>query len=152
MSQVKRAQFSTLISAPPAVVVEVMTGPESYRDWTSVFTEGSCYEGSWNEGERIRFLTPSGDGMVAEIAEHRPNEFISIRHIGVVQNGVEDTESEAVRAWAPAYENYTFEAVGEGTRVVVDQDVTAEYEDYMQKTWRDALARLKALCEARASG
>ncbi len=150
MTTFKRMQFSALIDAPPALVVEVMTAPDTYREWTSEFMEGSCYEGSWDEGERIRFLTPAGDGMVAEIAEHRPNEFISVRHLGVVENGVEDTASDAVRAWAPAYENYSFEAVGDGTRIVVDQDMTAEYEDYMRKTWPKALARLKALCEARA--
>jgi len=58
-------------------------------------------------GERIQFLSPSGDGMVAEIAENRTNEFISIRQLGLIKKGVEDTESEAVRAWAPVYENYT---------------------------------------------
>ena len=64
--------------------------------------------------------------MVAEIAESRNNEFISIRHLGYVANGVEDTTSDAIRAWAPAYENYTFSAVPEGTTLVIDLDVTAE--------------------------
>ena len=88
--------------------------------------------------------------MVAEIAENRPNAFISIRHLGFIAKGVEDTSSEAVRSWAPAYENYTFEAVAGGTRVVVDQDVTAEFEHYMNEAWPRALASLKALCEGRA--
>ena len=48
--------------------------------------------------------------MVSEIAENKPNEFISIRHLGYIANGIEDTQSEAIRAWAPAYENYTFVA------------------------------------------
>jgi hypothetical protein len=107
MTSTKRVQFSTEIAAPPARVVEVMTDPDTYRQWTAPFAEGSHFEGSWAQGERIRFLAPSGDGMVAEIAEHRPNEFISIRHLGMISDGVEDTESEEVRAWAPAYENYT---------------------------------------------
>lgn len=85
--------------------------------------------------------------MVAEIAENRPNEFISIRHLGFIAKGVEDTESESVRTWAPAYENYTFEQVPEGTRVVIDQDVTDEFESYMNEAWPKALARLKSLCE-----
>ena len=77
----------------------------------------------------------------------RHNEFISIRHLGFVAQGVVDTESEAVRAWAPAYENYSFQAVPAGTRVVVDQDITDEFEGFMKETWPKALARLKALCE-----
>jgi hypothetical protein len=39
--------------------------------------------------------------MIAEIAEHRPNEFISIRNLGFIAKGVEDTGSDAVRARAP---------------------------------------------------
>ena len=145
----KRLQFSEVIEAPAERVVAVMTGQESYPQWASVFGEGSRFEGSWRQGERIRFLAGSGEGMVAEIAEHRPDEFISIRHVGFLANGVEDTESDAVRAWAPAYENYTFQAVPGGTRLVVDQDVTDEWESFMRQTWPKALARLKELCERR---
>lgn len=147
MPTLKRLQFSITIAAPVARVFDLMTEPESYRQWTDAFMEGSYFEGSWQQGQRIRFLSPGGDGMVAEIAEHRPNEFISIRHLGYIVQDVEDTDSEAVRAWAPAYENYTFEATPEGTKLVIDQDVTEEFEGYMAEAWPQALARLKALCE-----
>lgn len=148
MSSVKRIRFSQTIAAPPSRVYALMIGTESYRLWTSAFIDGSYFEGSWAQGERIRFLSFSGDGMVAEIAECRPNEFISIRHLGFVAKGVEDTASEAARAWAPAFENYTFVPIPEGTRLVIDQDVTAEFEAYMAEAWPKALAKLKALCEA----
>ncbi len=147
MPSTQRLQFSTVIAAPPTRVAAVMTDPDQYRRWTTPFCEGSHYEGSWEEGSRIRFLAPNGDGMVAEIAEHRPAAFISIRHLGWIVQGVDDTTSDSVRAWAPAYENYTFEAVHGGTRLVVDQDMTGEYVEYMQRTWPLALAALKALCE-----
>lgn len=146
----KRIQFSTVIHAPVATVWRLMIGPQSYRQWTSAFAEGSHFQGSWEQGARIRFLAPSGDGMVAEIAELRPGEFISIHHLGMIANGVEDTTSDAARAWAPAYENYTFVTVPEGTRVVVDQDVPADFEGYMRGAWPKALALLKQLCEAPA--
>ncbi len=147
MPAAKRLQFTTLIEAPVSRVYALMIAPESYRNWTSAFSEGSTYEGSWDAGQQIRFLSPSGDGMVAEIAENRADEFISIRHRGFIAQGVVDTDSEAVRAWAPAYENYSFQAVPEGTRLVVDQDITEEFEGFMKETWPKALARLKALCE-----
>jgi len=147
MPSLKRLQFSAVIAAPPARVSEVMLADESYRQWTTPFTEGSYYEGSWREGERIRFLAPSGSGMSSEIVEHRPNAFVSIRHLGFISDGVEDTTSDAVRAWAPSYENYTFVAVPEGTRLVVDLDVTEDFEGDMLRMWPEALAKLKALCE-----
>ncbi len=144
----KRIQFSTAIEAPPAKVWETMLSDAGYRQWANAFAEGCYFEGSWETGSRIRFLAPSGEGMVSEIAESRPHEFLSIRHLGTFKDGVEVTESEEVRSWAPAYENYTFEGVPEGTRLVVDQDVAADWEEYLKGAWPKALAHLKLLCEA----
>ncbi len=127
---------------------ELLWGLATYERWTAEFCEGSRFEGSWEQGSRIRFLSPSGDGVVAEIAESRKDAFISIRHLGFIANGIEDTTSEAVRAWAPAYENYTLQVVPEGTRMVVDQDVAAEWEDHMNQAWPQALGLLKDLCES----
>ncbi|MGW8264763.1 MAG: SRPBCC family protein [Longimicrobiales bacterium] len=147
MSDVKRVQFHTTIRAPAALVWEVMLGPETYPRWTRAFVEGSYFEGDWSQGSRIRFLAPGGDGMVAEIAENRPHEFVSIRHLGFIVNGIEDTESDSVLAWAPAYENYTLTSVEEGTKIVIDQDVTEEVEQCMIDTWPKASELLRQLCE-----
>jgi uncharacterized protein YndB with AHSA1/START domain len=148
MTPIKRAQYSAVIAAPAERVYALLIDPESYKLWTAPFMEGSYFEGSWAAGERIRFLGPGGQGgMVAEIAENRPHEFISIRHLGFIADGVEDTESEAVRAWAPAYENYTLLSVPEGTKLVIDLDLFGDFEDFMAEAWPQALALLKALCE-----
>jgi hypothetical protein len=86
--------------------------------------------------------------MVAEIAECRPLEFVSIRHLGSVKaDGTEDTTSDAVRAWAPAYENYSFSQADGRTTVQVDMDVVSEWQAFMEQTWPQALARLKAIAE-----
>jgi len=143
----KKIHFSTVIDAPPKAVWEAMLGRETFKDWTAEFAEGSYFEGSWEKGEKIRFLISSGEGMSSMIAENRPHEFLSIKHLGHIKDGVEDTESESVRSWAPAFENYTFSKVGNSTKVVVDMDVTPDFEAYMQKTWPKALARLKAIAE-----
>jgi len=147
MPTAKRLQFSIRIEAPVARVWDVTIDPETYKKWTAAFMEGSHFQGSWEEGAEIRFLAPSGDGMVAVIEVNRPHEFISIKHIGCVANGVVDTESDEVKAWAPVYENYTFKAAPGGAEVVVNIDVLDEYEQYMNETWPKALASLKALCE-----
>ena len=87
--------------------------------------------------------------VVSEVAENRPNGFISIRHLGyIADNGAEDTSSEAIRAWAPAYENYSFTATPQGTKLTVDQDMTDDFES-MPEAWPKALEKLKALCESR---
>ncbi len=151
MSTIKHLQFSATIKAQVATVWRVMLELESYKRWTSAFAEGSHYEGSWEQGAKIRFLAPSGDGMLSEIAQCRKDEFISIRHLGQIVNGVEDTTSEAVTAWAPAYENYTFTAVPEGTKLLVELDMPEEWVEYMNGAWPKALALLAQLSEAEAA-
>lgn len=149
MSSVKRIRFAATINAPVPAVWRLMIGPESYKRWASAFAEGTYFEGSWEQGAKIRFLSPpSGDGMVAEIARNQEHESISIRHLGFISDGVEDVTSEAVRAWAPAYENYMFIGVPEGTKLVVELDVPGEWEQYMNEAWPRALALLKQHSEA----
>lgn len=150
MPALKRLQWSVDIAAPASKVYQMLIGPESYTQWTSVFGEDLYFEGSWQKGQRIRFRTPDGHGVVSEIAENRPNEFLSIRHIGYIDDdGIEDTSSEAILAWAPAYENYTFTATPQGTKLTVEQDITDDFES-MPEAWPKALEKLKALCESRA--
>ena len=146
MPKLKRLQWSVEIAAPTSRVYQVLIGLETYKQWTSAFGEGLYFEGSWQKGQGIRFLTPEGHGVISEIAENRLNEFLSVRHLGYIANGVEDTSSEAIRAWAPAYENYTFAATPQGTKLIVAQDMTQEFES-MTEGWPKALAILKALCE-----
>jgi len=152
MPEFKRLFFAVDVAAPPALVCERMLDPEHYRDWTSAFCEDSHYAGRWHEGERIRFLGPDGDGMLSEVAECRPGEYTSLRHLGLIAAGREDIDSEPARAWTGARENYRFVPTPGGTRVEVEQDVTAQYESYLAEAWPRALQRLKALCERGAPG
>ncbi len=140
--------FDILIQAPRERVWATMLQSPTYEQWTSAFCEGSRFEGSWQQGDAIRFLDPAGNGMVSEIAEHRPAEFVSIRHLGFIEKGREDTTSDAVRAWAPCHENYTFTDEGGGTRLRVDLDAFGGYEDMMARLWPPALEQLKQLCES----
>ncbi|HEX2013548.1 MAG TPA: DUF2784 family protein [Roseateles sp.] len=143
-------QFSITIQAPRERVWRTLLELPTYRQWTAAFAPGSTYEGSWEQGQSIRFLAPGAGGMVARIAANRAPEFVSIEHLGMVDaEGVEDRDSEAVRAWLPAFENYTLLAPAPGlTELRIDMDVTADYEQMMRELWPKALAALKVICEA----
>jgi hypothetical protein len=148
----EKLHTSILIQAPRAKVWEVMLQDPTYSDWTTAFGGPSRFEGSWNEGSKILFLSTdpeTGDqmGMVSRIKENREHEFVSIQHLGIVKNGVEDTESEAAKEWAPAHENYTFTEVEGGTNLVVELDIKGEYKEVFEEMWAKALLRLKELCE-----
>ena len=139
--------FAITINAPKEKVWSIMLDDETYREWTSAFSEGSYYEGSWEEGSKILFLDPDGNGIAARIAENRPYEFVSIETVGFVQNGVEDTESEAAKVMAGGYENYTFSESDGATEVQVDMDTSEEYQAMFEEMWPKGLQKLKELCE-----
>jgi hypothetical protein len=131
--------------------IRIAASPETYKAWTAAFIDGSYFEGSWAAGERIRFLSPDGGGLTSVIAENRPHEYISIKHLGEVKQGVDDTDSEEVRAWAPLFENYMLSPAGSATEFRVELGTLPGHVMYLEETWPKALARLKAICEKSGS-
>lgn len=147
----EKLHFSINIHAPKEKVWDAMLGEETYKKWTDVFMAGSYYEGDWNEGSKMLFLAPDESGkmggMVSRIKENRLYEYISIEHIGMVQNGIEDTSSDDVKKWAGALENYTFKENNGTTEVLVDLDSNEEYKEMFEEMWQKALLKLKKLAE-----
>jgi uncharacterized protein YndB with AHSA1/START domain len=143
--------FSTTINAPKELVWRTMLEDETYRKWTSAFQEGSYAVTDWKPGSKALFLAPDGSGMVSRIAEHRPNEFLSIEHLGAVKNGVEDTTSADVKEWAGARENYTLRDSSGGATLTIEMDTVDSYKQFFEETWPKALAALKELSESRVA-
>ena len=143
----ERKEFTIDINAPREKVWDVLWQDDSYRKWTSVFSEGSHAETDWKKGSKVLFLDGKGSGMIAKIAENIPNEYMSIQHLGMLNDGVEDFESAKVKEWAGALENYTLENKEGKTPLVVDMDIAEEYKDYFANTWPKALDKVKELAE-----
>lgn len=150
----KKLQFRISINALVEKVFDHMLGIQNkstYEQWTALFNPTSSYEGNWTKGSKMLFIgtDEKGEkgGMVSEIAENIPNQFVSIRHYGLVQANVEITEGPEVEKWANGFENYTFEENNGITKVTVDLDMTEEFMDFMNETYPKALAKLKELCE-----
>lgn len=151
----KKLHFEVTIDAPAEKVWHTMLDDEPYRQWTKVFTPDGLsgyYKGNWEKGSKMLFVgqdpkTGKEGGMVSVIAENKPYEFLSIKHIGIVNDGVEDTTSDEAKKWAPAYENYTLTEKDGKTEVQVDQDVDENEAEMFEKMWPKALQTLKALAE-----
>ncbi|XDD49423.1 hypothetical protein AB3N59_13575 [Leptospira sp. WS92.C1] len=146
--------FSILIQADPKTVWNNMLEDKTYRIWTEAFHKGSYFEGSWNKGSEIRFLGPdengSVSGMFSRIYDNVPYQLISIEHLGMIVDGAVDTESEEVKKWTPAFENYRFREHGTGkTELIVEMQTAEEYKGMFEDMWPKALKALKDLCEAR---
>lgn len=143
----KKHEFKTAINAPREKVWKTLWEDKTYREWTSVFSEGSRAETDWKKGSKVLFLDGKGEGMVSTVAENKPNEYMSIKHLGYVIGGKEDTTSEAVQKWAGAMENYTLKSVNGYTEITVDMDITEDHEKYFVETWPKALKKLKEIAE-----
>ncbi len=105
-----KLHFTIDINAPKEKVWDTMLSDKTYRKWTEIFNPdgGSYFEGNWDEGSKIRFIGPDENGklggMSSRITVNKPYEYISIEHLGEIADGVEDTTSEKVKAWAGAHE------------------------------------------------
>jgi hypothetical protein len=144
----EKIQFSTSIKAPKEKVWEILWDDANYRKWTSVFSPTSYAETDWKEGSKVLFLDGEGSGMVSRVKVNRPYEFMSIEHLGEVKNGVEDTESDKVRGWAGAHENYTLKEVNGNTELLVELDANDDFKEYLTNTFPKALEQVKALSES----
>lgn len=148
----KKINLKIIINAPVAKVWDTVTGDQTYREWTSPFCPGSYFKGDWSKGSKILFLGPDPKtgiegGMTSVIVENILHKYISIQHNGYVNNGVEDTESSEVKAWAPSFENYSFNEVANGTEFVLDMDSNDEYYDMFMEMWPKSLEKIKEISE-----
>ncbi|MFN2440294.1 MAG: SRPBCC domain-containing protein [Chitinophagaceae bacterium] len=144
----QKINFSTSINAPKEKVWNVLWDDASYRKWTSAFTEGSyAVTDNWKEGSEVKFLDPKGSGMISKVAANRPNEYMSFEHLGEIRDGVEDRDSEKIKEWAGAKENYTLKEVNGKTELKIDMDISEEYKDMFTDMWPKALEKVKELSE-----
>lgn len=149
-----KLEFSIDINAPAEKVYRTMLGLDdksTYNHWTSIFNPTSTFEGSWDEGEKIRFvgLDEKGNkaGMFSKIVTHEPAQFLSIKHKGVISDGKELTKGPKAQPWIGAKEEYTFSEKDGVTTVEVTTDTIIQYKKYFKLAWPKALERLKKLIE-----
>lgn len=153
----EKQEFRIAIDAPREKVWKVLWSEDSYRTWTAPFSEGShavveSENGSaivtdWKKGSKVLFLDASGMGMVSKIDDAVPNEYMSFLHLGIVKDGIEDTESEEVKKWAGAHENYILKDVQGKTELQVELDIDEQHKDMFSNTFPKALQKVKELAE-----
>ena len=143
----EKMNFSISISAPKEKVWKTLWEDETYRKWTSVFSPTSYAETDWKEGSKVLFLDGNGSGMVSVIETLKPNDFMSFKHLGEVKDGVEDMESDKVKQWAGALENYTLKEGNGVTELLVDLDANDDFKGFFMETFPKALEQVKILSE-----
>lgn len=143
----KPLDFSIAINAPREKVWNILWNDSTYPQWTSPFSPDSRVVTDWKKGSRALFTDGSNCGMIALVEENIPNEFMSLRHIGVLNDGKEDLTAPEKEGWANAHENYTLNARNGGTELRIHMDTIEKHEDFMSDAWPKALEKVKALAE-----
>ncbi len=124
---------------------------KTYEQWTSEFNPTSIYEGSWEKGAKIYSIGTDENGkrggILSEIADNIPYQFVSIRNYGMLDGENEITKGAEIDKWAGGLENYSFNDNKGVTTVTIDIDVTEDFLNYFNTAWPKALNKLKDLSE-----
>lgn len=144
----KKLEFKINIAAPREKVWDTMLNAETYKEWVGVSWPGSRYEGNWNQGENLKFISPGAGGTMATVVECRPYEFILAKHIAVINSdGAEDRSSDIAKGWIGTTESYTFTGNNGNTELVIEINTYLAWEKMFADGWPNALAKLKEICE-----
>jgi uncharacterized protein YndB with AHSA1/START domain len=149
--KLERLHYEVIINANPEHVYTTMIDPIHYSEWTGEFNPTSHFKGSWDKGSKILFIGDSQEGgtggMVSNIKENIPGRFLSIEHVGIIQNDEEIFTGPEIESWKGALEDYTFVEMDGKTRLSVDVDTHYKFKTYFNETWPKALTKLKLMCE-----
>ena len=144
----RKLEFSIHINAPKKLVWETMLNPTTYKEWVNVSWPGSSYEGKWQGGETIKFISPGQGGTAAQLIEFQQYDHVTAKHVAVVNaDGTLDTTSEIALGWIGTIERYTFIEINNKTELKVEAECTPEWEPMFNDGWPGALEKLKEMCE-----
>jgi hypothetical protein len=143
--------FNIEINASPQKVWDVLFTDANYPKWTTVFCEGSHAVTDWKEGSKALFLDHKGSGMVGLIDKDIPNEFLAIKGIGEIVNGIENYDSSGAKVCRGSLEEYTLKINNGKTLLTIQlsggnfpKDIIAFFKD----VWPKALDIVKTIAEA----
>lgn len=143
----ERLEFTIRIKATVEKVWSVLWDDKTYREWTRVFCEGSYAVSDWNEGDKIHFMSPNGEGMNSVIETKIPNEYMAFKHIGEIKNFEELPLNDETKKWSGYMEIYKLTPDGEFVILTSMVDVIEKHIDYFKDAFPKALERVKELAE-----
>ena len=143
----KTLEFKISINAPKEKVWEILWEDRTYREWATVFCEGTYAVSNWQEGDSIHFLSPEGSGMNSVIFKRVENEYMAFKHLSEIKDFKVLPVSETDQGWSDAMETYRLTSTENGTILEGTMDMVEKYIDYFQDIFPKAFEKIKELSE-----
>ena len=141
-------KYQVEIDATAEKVWDVLWNEKTYSQWTHFFSPGSVMQTDWKVGGKTYFTDSSRqNGMVSTIESIEEPKHLIFKHLGELHNGVEDVDSEKVKAWNGSLEAYYLEENNGKTLLKVEVDVDNSYKDMMDEGFKKGLEIIKNLSE-----
>lgn len=141
--------YTIEINASKNKIWDVLWSPETYPEWTRYFAPDCQMKTDWQIGGKTYFTDAQGNGMVATIDLLDEPNAVVFKHLGMIENGVEDTESATVKQWSGIQEKYFLTGLDNGmVKLQAETQTTDEWKDHMNTGFTKGLEVIKELAEA----
>ena len=144
----KTFKYQTEINASAEKVWDVLWNESTYSQWTHHFSPGSVMETDWEVGGKTRFLDAGRQhGMISTIERIDEPKYLIFKHLGEVANGVEDVDSDKVKAWNGSVEAYYLDVNDGKTTLRVEVDSDESMKEMFDNGFTKGLEIIKELSE-----
>ena len=144
----EKLKYQTEINASAEKVWDVLWNENTYSKWTYYFSPDSNMVTDWQVGGKTYFTDSSKkNGMVSTIERIEKPKHLIFKHLGEIHNGVEDVDSEKIKAWNGSLEAYYLEENDGKTTLRVEVDSDENFKDMFDNGFRKGLEIIKELSE-----
>jgi len=144
----EKLKYQIEIDAPAEKVWNILWNEKTYSQWTYYFSPDSNMVTDWEVGGKTYFTDSSKkNGMVSTIERIEEPKHLIFKHLGELHNGVEDVDSEKVKAWNGSLEAYYLDENNGKTTLKVEVDSNNEFKEMFDNGFKKGLEVIKNLSE-----
>ncbi len=144
----EKLKYQIEIDAPAEKVWDILWNEKTYSQWTYYFSPDSNMVTDWEVGGKTYFTDSSKkNGIVSTIERIEEPKHLVFKHLGEMVGGVEDVDSEKVKAWNGSLEAYYLEETNGKTTLTVEVDSNDEFKEMFDNGFKKGLEVIKNLSE-----
>ncbi|MCF2490663.1 DinB family protein [Dyadobacter sp. CY347] len=149
--ETKLIKKSIEVNAPKEQVWKTLISGDKNKIWFNAFSEGTQAQTDWQVGSKAIFMDESKNGIVGIIKVNKPAEELVTEYNGVINEGVENYDTEEAHSMNGFQEIYRLKEENGVTQLDIQCDMGADYFEMMSDAWEHALVIVKELAETETS-